>query len=68
MRTTLKLLTALGFAVAGLGFLVKHCYGSSTRKMLNKVADEGYETAIDILFPEEVTKARKLHYGPVIPA
>ncbi len=40
---------------------------SKTRRMLNQISDEGYETAHDILFPGKRISARALHYGPVIP-
>ncbi len=36
-------------------------------KRLNNIADEGYETAADILYPETGTRRRKVHYGPVVP-
>ena len=36
-------------------------------KRLNHIADEGYETAADILYPETDTRRRKVHYGPVVP-
>jgi hypothetical protein len=32
-----------------------------------RVAEEGYETAYDILFPEEKDDRKKMQYGPVIP-
>lgn len=35
--------------------------------MLKRVADEGYETAIDVLYPLKRNGVRTLHYGPVIP-
>ncbi|MEI2749530.1 MAG: hypothetical protein V9E88_12300 [Ferruginibacter sp.] len=37
------------------------------KRMLNRVADEGYETAHDVLFPHKSTAGKKLHLGPVIP-
>ncbi len=38
-----------------------------SRKMLKEISDEGYETATDVLFPENAELGKKLHYGPVIP-
>jgi hypothetical protein len=38
-----------------------------TMRMLNRIAEEGYETASDILFPKEEAKEESLHYGPVLP-
>jgi hypothetical protein len=39
---------------------------SRNRKKLRKVSNEGYETAIDMLYPENA-HSRKLKYGPVLP-
>jgi hypothetical protein len=35
--------------------------------MLSEVADEGYETAHDILYPGKSKKEKHLRYGPVLP-
>ncbi len=35
--------------------------------MLTEVADQGYETAPDILFPDNSGGGSRLHYGPVLP-
>ncbi len=39
---------------------------SVNRKKLKKVSNEGYETAIDMLYPDNA-HSRKLKYGPVLP-
>lgn len=39
----------------------------SSRKKLRQIADEGYETATDVLYPDDAELGRKLHYGPVLP-
>jgi hypothetical protein len=36
-------------------------------RMLSEVADEGYETAHDILYPGKSKKEKNLRYGPVLP-
>ena len=36
------------------------------KNRLIKIADEGYETAHDILYPSRADKY-KLHFGPVLP-
>ena len=36
-------------------------------KRLIEIADEGYETAHDILFPRKNKEFSKLKYGPVLP-
>lgn len=38
-----------------------------SRRKLNKIADEGYEMATDVLYPEDGQLGKKLHYGPVLP-
>ena len=40
---------------------------SDNRRMLNLIADEGYETAQDVLFPDKNIQDKNLHFGPVIP-
>jgi hypothetical protein len=46
-------------------------YKSNRKKQkdqaLLKVAEEGYETAQDVLFPKRKLHSRKQHYGPVLP-
>lgn len=37
------------------------------RTKLSKIAEEGYETAHDILFPDKLIPEKKLHFGPVLP-
>ena len=66
----MKLSNKIGFglavlAVAGIAvYLVRR---TQNKRMLNQIADEGYETAQDILFPDKRMNAQKLHYGPVYP-
>jgi len=38
----------------------------STDTRLQRVSDEGYETAFDVLYPDRRRAGRKQHYGPVI--
>ncbi|MEO5890027.1 MAG: hypothetical protein ABIQ31_07210 [Ferruginibacter sp.] len=40
---------------------------SHKRRMLNKIADEGYETAQDVLYPGKNIQDKRLHFGPVLP-
>ena len=59
---------AMGIAVATAAVLiVKLVQQSNTKRMLTQVANEGYETAHDILFPGKKMNNRKLWYGPVLP-
>ena len=59
---------AMGIAVATAAVLiVKLVQQSNTKRMLTQVANEGYETAHDILFPGKKMSNRNLWYGPVLP-
>jgi hypothetical protein len=66
MKKTDKILVAVaaGF-LAGLIVYAARRY--KERSILNQVANEGYETAHDILFPNKTQMGKKLHYGPVLP-
>lgn len=56
-------------ATIALGALVVYAVGKSKSKSKTRIfANEGYELAADILFPNEKIKGRKLKYGPVLPA
>lgn len=68
MKRTIKILLSFT-AVAITGILIykkrsEVCNGH----MLRQVADEGYETAHDVLFPDKKAKGSNLQYGPVLPA
>jgi len=66
-KSTTKILVGIGIAAAA-GFII---YAIRHRHQLNKrharVADEGYETAHDILFPPKKYKRKRAQYGPVLP-
>jgi uncharacterized protein YxeA len=64
MKKLLKVLTAIAM-LTGVGALIMRKI--NTRRKLEKVADDGYETAQDVLFPHTEIKSKKLHYGPVHP-
>jgi len=66
MKTTLKLAAGLGILYLALKVIYRSRKSYKNRSRLITVANEGYETAIDVLFPENKTKGR-LQYGPVIP-
>ena len=65
MKLSQTLAISLAFAAVA-GIVVYMVRWSKTRQMLNLVADEGYETAQDILFPGSAFQSKNLHYGPVI--
>lgn len=65
-NTTNKILIAIAAgALAGLAVYALRRH--KTRKILNQVAAEGYETAHDVLFPHLPQIGKKTHYGPVLP-
>jgi hypothetical protein len=67
MKNTSKIVVA--FAVVGVAAIaVTLAKKVSDRRMLTKIADEGYETAQDILFPDKYNTGGQLQYGPVLPA
>lgn len=66
MKTTTLLLSAISIAAATtLAWLIVRKIKRSKR--LNRIAEEGYETAIDILYPHKI-QSRKLQYRPTLPA
>ena len=68
MKTTNKIILATTtVAVAGL-LIYAATRHKKTKRMLTEIADEGYETAPDVMFPGKVKSNSKLQYGPVIPA
>ncbi len=54
-------------AVSAVGLVFYALSKKKHRGKLNRIADEGYEIAHDILFPDRDVKEKKLHYGPVLP-
>ena len=64
MKKFLKILAGIA-VLTGIGvFVIRKV---NTRRKLNQVADNGYETAHDILFPTRKIKSKKVRYGPVHP-
>jgi len=67
MKTRSKIL--LGAAlVAVVGMVIYAIRRKNTRKMLDQIADEGYETAHDVLYPNKDKRDKRLQYGPVLPS
>ena len=64
MKKTDKILAAVAVGFLA-GFIVYAARRYKERHMLNQVANEGYETAHDILFPNKIQKGKTLHYVPV---
>jgi hypothetical protein len=65
MKTTKKILVGIGFATV-VGLIV---YMVRNRRKINRmsqeVAEQGYETAHDILFPKKNKRRQKDIYGGV---
>ena len=66
MKKTNRFLIGVGVAALA-GIIIYTLRRNRSNGKLARIADEGYETAKDILFPMGKYKSRRLHYGPVIP-
>ena len=59
-------LVLLGVAATSIAGAVCKARNNRLLRRLEKAANEGYETAHDIIYPNDYsTKDKKLHYGPV---
>ncbi|MGZ5219307.1 MAG: hypothetical protein ACXWWD_09280 [Chitinophagaceae bacterium] len=67
MKKTSKILVGVGLAAVVAGLIIYTVRRQRSNQRHAKVADEGYETAHDILFPANTHKRKKVHYGPVLP-
>jgi hypothetical protein len=67
MTAKKKLFTGIGITtmVGLIVYLVRHY---NTYRMDEQVAEHGYETAHDILFPQKHKRGNKNQYGPVLPS
>jgi hypothetical protein len=66
MKRPVKLAIILGVAVAVVTVAALLNEEKKKTDMLDKIADEGYETAFDVLYPNHKRKQRKQHYGPIL--
>ena len=66
MKTSKKLIFGAA-AMAFTGLLVYVTRRANTKRRIAEVADEGYETAADLLHPKTNSRFTKIHYGPVLP-
>ena len=67
MKTSNKILFGV-VAVAVAGLVLYTANRKRAHRMLDQIADEGYETAHDVLFSDKEKRRLKLQYGPVLPA
>ena len=63
MKGTTKLLLTLGTVAAATGLVIYAIRRHKNNQRLEQVADEGYETAHDILFPGKTQRRKKFQYG-----
>lgn len=54
-------------ALAFAGIMIASKKKANTKKKITAVANEGYETAVDILNPKNKKAFKKMHLGPVLP-
>jgi hypothetical protein len=66
MKKEVKILYSIA-AIAATGLLVYAVRKKNSVNRIAEVADEGYETAADVLHPKTNKRFKKLHYGPVLP-
>lgn len=66
MKTSTRLTLSLA-AIGAAAIVIYVARQISAQKMLVKVADEGYETAHDILYPNKNNSSNRMRYGPVLP-
>ena len=66
MKTSKNLIFGAA-AIAFTGLLVYVTRRANTKRRIAEVADEGYETAADLLHPKTNSRFKKIHYGPVLP-
>lgn len=68
MKKKHQAMIAIGIAAFAAGLIVHELLNDyDTRKKISQLADEGYETALDILYPKKEIRDKKLHFGPVLP-
>ena len=66
MKTSKKLIYGAA-AIAFTSLLVYVTRSANSKRRVAEVANEGYETAADLLYPKTNQRFKKLHYGPILP-
>jgi hypothetical protein len=67
MTAQKKLFAGIGIATM-VGLIVYLVRQYKTYRIHEQVAEHGYETAHDILFPQKNKRGNKNQYGPVLPS
>ena len=68
MKKSTTILLATTAVTVGIALYIISRRSNCATIDTSKIADEGYETAHDILYPYKKNKAKNVHYGPVLPA
>lgn len=65
-----RAVTIAGFAtaIAITGYIIYRVRKTIGVRMRESIAEEGYETASDILYPSQRLRGQNLQYGPVLPS
>ena len=64
MKKSLRVVAGLAILAAAGIYIIRRI---NTRRALKHVADNGYETAHDVLYPGKKIRSRKVRYGPIHP-
>ena len=64
MKKSLKIFAGLAILAAASVYIIRRM---NTGRALDRVADDGYETAHDVLYPNKKIRSRKIRYGPIHP-
>lgn len=68
MKKSTSILLATTVVTVGIALFLLSKKSKCSPMDTSKIADEGYETAHDILYPSKRNKPKDVHYGPVLPA
>ncbi len=68
MKKSTTILLATTAVTVGIAFFLLSKKSKCAPIDTSLIADEGYETAHDILYSSKRNKPKDVHYGPVLPA
>jgi len=70
MKKSLKVVAGLAILTAAGIYIIRRINkrrALDTHRALERVADDGYETAYDVLYPGKKIRSRNVRYGPIHP-
>lgn len=70
MKKSLRVFAGLAILTAAGIYIIRRIKTRrelDTRRALERVADDGYETAHDVLYPGKKIRSSKVRYGPIHP-